>query len=528
MAKAERRVSDQILFSITKIAVFTLILGAFATFTVISVRKSLRLTADRVAALAAGDVDTPVVPAPQKDLGKITDALETFQLGEQARLRQRQLQDELERSSIEGIKRLRREVSGGNFSPSLKIRLRDLTGAAEILGKGINEILKVVESVVIDQRKNDEEILEQQKRLSKDQEEAVAEINKIVAACANGDFSLRVDVNGKSGVWRDVAEGLNKIAEMSDAALQEIQAIMTALANGDLSKQMGTKYKGTFAEIGDATNVSIGSLSAAFLAIQNETGVLGSASQQMRNGISDLKRRSAEQAQTIAKSAEVADVLSSSVKENASRLQNCQSLITAVGDQTNSSQEIAVDAVRQIQSVEMATEEMGKIIATIDDIAFQTNLLALNASVEAARAGEAGKGFAVVASEVRILAERSASASQQIGALISNNVAAVKNGSEKVRMTGDAIEKIGSSMREILNLIGGVSRKGEEQSIEISELVLAMSRLDTSAEQNAALARTNDDVMDILSQSEGKLAETVSQFQVGGTPGTLSDIATAA
>lgn len=528
MATADQQATSVIQQSILRIMLITMILGAFSFYTVRSVRKSLGTTADRVAALAAGDIDSPIIQAPQADLGKITDALLLFQLGEQARLQQQKVQEQLERNSIAGIKRLVNDASQGNFSPTIKIRLRDLSGASLILGNGINEILEVVEKVVADQRKSDQAVFEQQKLQAEEQNEAVREINQIVAACANGDFSLRADTKGKTGVWRDVAEGLNRISDMSDEALQDIKSIISGLAEGDLSKQMGTHYNGTFAEISSAMNTSLGALSDAFHDIQNEAGLLKSASHQMRDGVSDLKRRSAEQAQTIIESAGVAEILSSTVKENSLQLHQCQALIKDVGKQTGTSHQIAADAVEQIQSVENTSAEMGKIVATIDDIAFQTNLLALNASVEAARAGEAGKGFAVVASEVRILAERSARASQQIGTLISNNIETVKNGSEKVRLTGAAIEKIAVSMHETLNLIGGVSQAGENQTKEIAGLVLAMSRLDSSAQQNSTLAKTNDEVMETLSQSEAKLSDTVRKFQAGENTNYSSATATAA
>lgn len=528
MTQAELRASETIYQSVLKITLITLIVGSAAVYTIRNVRTSLRITANRVSALAAGDIDSPIIQAPQADLSKITDALLSFQLSEQARVHQQKIQENLETSSADGIKRLVGEASKGAFSPTLQIRLRDLSGASLILGKGINEILEVVERVVTDQRKRDEAVFEQQKAQAQEQDDAVGEINMIVAACADGDFSMRADIDGKTGVWREVAEGLNKISDMSDQALQDIKVIMSALADGDLSKQMGTHYNGTFAEIGSAMNASLGALSGAFHGIQNEAGLLRSASQQMRDGVADLKRRSAEQAQTIVQSAGMADTLSSTVTENSAQLQQCQILIGNMKNQTGTSHQIAADAVEQVESVENASAEMGKIVATIDDIAFQTNLLALNASVEAARAGEAGKGFAVVASEVRTLAERSAKASQQIGILISNNVETVKNGSEKVRMTGAAIEEIAASMSEMLELIGSVSEAGEDQTKEISGLVAAMSRLDASARENAALAKTNDEVMEALSQSEAKLSETVRKFQAGESAASAGAIATAA
>lgn len=523
MSEAFGNATDAITNTIIKMALIVAIIGAFATFMVMSIRKSLNQTADRVQALAEGDIETPILQAPQRDLRKITDGLIAFQMAEQTRAMQRKLQTELEDSSIAGVKRLVKQASEGNFSPTLNIRLRDLSGASLILGEGINEILGVVETVVSNQRTRDAEVMHEQKEQAKRQEEAVREINMIVAACANGDFSKRATTAGKDGAWKEVAEGLNKISEMSDNALQDIRTIMLALAHGDLGKQMDADYKGTFAEIAEAMNSSLGALSGAFSDIQDETGLLKTASQQMTNGVADLKRRSQEQVKTIEASSGVANDLSSTLNENAKQLFECEALITDVGSQSKRSQQIASDAVVQIESVETTSAQMAKIVGTIEDIAFQTNLLALNASVEAARAGEAGKGFAVVASEVRTLAERTAEASKQIGGLIAENSESVKNGSDKVRMTGEAIEKIESAMQNILALIGAVTRAGEEQAEGIAELVSAMSDLDHSAQQNAALAQTNDDVMEALSNSENKLSQTVAQFQVAqgsmGSPG---------
>jgi methyl-accepting chemotaxis protein len=165
-----------------------------------------------------------------------------------------------------------------------------------------------------------------------------------------------------------------------------------------------------------------------------------------------------------------------------------------------------------MQSIAATSEKMRSIVEIIDGISFQTNLLALNAGVEAARAGDAGRGFAVVATEVRNLAERSALAAKEIGALIVQSGGEVRAGVDMVSRTQSSLERIVERSTEVARMLSKLAATTAQQSEAISDVNQVLGELDMATQQNAALVEESTAASRSLAHEAERLSGVVQRF----------------
>ena len=247
-------------------------------------------------------------------------------------------------------------------------------------------------------------------------------------------------------------------------------------------------------------------------------GQIESASGHIASSSESLASSTTEQAASLEETSASLEEIASMTKNNAENSREAKDLTGAMREVADTGASDMDKMAHAMAAIKESSNNIAKIIKTIDEIAFQTNILALNAAVEAARAGEAGMGFAVVAEEVRNLALRSASAARETAEKIEDSIQKSSAGVQINAKVSLSLADIVSKARQADELVAQISIASNEQSQGIDQINSSVSQMDAMTQNNAAGAEESANVSADLRNQSTQLTQLVQELQtlVGG------------
>ncbi len=340
-----------------------------------------------------------------------------------------------------------------------------------------------------------------------------------VVAAAESIVKGELDINVSTQSGDEIGTLSKSFAMMSQnlkIVISDVGYLLGEMAKGNfhLKTQHEDKYIGEYRNILLAIHDISHNLSSTITEINTVANQVSAGSEQVSDGAQALSQGATEQASSVEKLSATLLEISQKTERNAENAKFAIQLSHEAGEGAKKSNVHMDELMSSMNKISNTSAEIGKIIKTIDDIAFQTNILALNAAVEAARAGVAGKGFAVVADEVRNLAGKCTESAKNTTILIESAIGAVENGTKHAADTAKSLRAVVAKTETVDNTIRKIAEASEEQSNAMSQITNGLEQISAIVQTNSATAQESAAASEELSSQAQMLKSLVGQFQL--------------
>ena len=328
-----------------------------------------------------------------------------------------------------------------------------------------------------------------------------------------GRLDLQMDYQSENELG-ELAKTLEDSVGLIHSYVEDINRIMGQLSQGNFDVATSAPYIGDFQSIESSLNSFTSTISETLGSIVQTQGRVSSNAGQLSSGAQALAQGATEQASAVEELYATLDDLSKNASRNVQSAADALEKARLTGEQVTVSSQQMEQMVSAMTDITKSSEQIGRIIATIEDIAFQTNILALNAAVEAARAGSAGKGFAVVADEVRSLATRSDEAAKATKDLIDNSVQATEQGSRIVGQVSQSLKKTMELVMQSNTTINTIAEAVQAESASIAQVTEGIGQISAVVQTNSASSEESAAVSSELFEEVHKLEYETQKFQL--------------
>ena len=373
------------------------------------------------------------------------------------------------------------EIQAGNLGARANVTDEHAIGrAADALNLALDEVTSLV------QTREERDRIQQQ----------IITLLDEVSAVAEGDLTVEAEVT---------ADALGSVADSFNYMISELRGIVASV------------------------NQTTAEVTAASGDIARSSTTLAESSEMQARQVADAAMRIEEMATAISKVSETAGLGASVASDARSNAQRGAESVRATIEGMQRIRSEVQGTSRTIKRLGESSQEIGSIVALIEEIANQTNLLALNAAIQAAMAGEHGRGFAVVAEEVRRLAERAGEATQQIGNLVTsiqqetseavvsmdNSTREVVEGSRLADEAGATLAEIDAVVSRMAELIEEISVSSTQQADTAGQIAMTMKEVSEGTRTTTASTREAAESVNRLAGLAERLRESVATFRIG-------------
>ena len=341
----------------------------------------------------------------------------------------------------------------------------------------------------------------------------VQEVSHAAEQLSKGILDTKIEYEAEDEVGV-MAESMRRSMKTLSMYINDIDVALETMSKGDFNISATEPFVGDFENIEKSFMKFSKEMSSTLEQINLASEQVASGSEQVSCGAQMLAQGATEQAASIEDLSNIINVISEDIIQNANNAKEANELAQRTGNSIVLSNEKMREMTIAMNDISDKSNEISKIIKTIDDIAFQTNILALNAAVEAARAGSAGKGFAVVADEVRNLAQKSAEAAKDTAVLIAGTVESVENGSKIADDTAKSLLEIVDDATKTVQMMVDITDASEKQAQAADNIRESISQISSVVQTNSATAEESSAASEELTGQSQLLKDLVSGFKL--------------
>ena len=345
--------------------------------------------------------------------------------------------------------------------------------------------------------------------------EPTEEVRKALMGFSEGKLDIPVNYESKNELG-DMCNALRSSQDTLSAVIEDICYLLGEMANGnfDVRSRATDKYVGALSAVLESIRKINHNLSDTLAQIDLSAEQVSSGSEQVSTGAQALAQGATEQASAVEELSATITEISNGAKKNAENGETAMRQSQESGNLVLESAKYMEEMVEAMGSISQSSQEIGRIISTIENIAFQTNILALNAAVEAARAGSAGKGFAVVADEVRNLATKSDQAAKATKELIDHSIESVQGGNEIVKKVSDALSKTVEASNLAMGSLKEITKAVEAEAESISQVTEGIDQISSVVQTNSATSEESAAASEELSSQASLMKELMAKFKL--------------